>query len=173
MQVCQREQEVAPGHLVVAAHRGATPDAVEPVEGSGEDQPLDDRFARPRPRPEVAERDERLARDDAFDLRLGDALDVGEREADAPALYPGQPLRGGRRPHGEVLGKAHLLAQLVDEFLEPFGPVLARAAVHVEAEHRDVHPSRLLQQQPLRVHAWIVGEDAGEEVRRVVALQPG
>jgi hypothetical protein len=46
------------------------------------------------------------------------------------------------------------------------------AAVHVQREDRDSALSRVLKDQAARVHAGLVGQDAGQEVRRVVRLEP-
>ncbi len=74
------EEQVAAGDPAASAEAAVGRRAVEGVEGAGEDEPLDDRAADPGPGPEVAEVGVGLAGDDAGDLGLADALDVGERE---------------------------------------------------------------------------------------------
>ena len=44
--------------------------------------------------------------------------------------------------------------------------------VDVEAEDGDAEASRVVEDEPLGVHAGVVGEHTGEECRRVVRLEP-
>ena len=154
------EQQVTPGQPATVPEprpSAARTGAVHGVEGPDEHEPLDDRATHPGPLPEVGERVVGRPGDDAGDLPFAHALDVGEGEADPPP-----------RPVGQV----GVLRRAAGH-RGPLDAVLPRARVDVDAE--DAHPERagLLEEQPLGVHARVVGEDTGEEGRRVVRLEPG
>ena len=87
------QQQVAPGHRSPALDRHRRADAVERVEGAGQHQPLGDRAGDPGAVPEVGERVVGPAADDAGQLAVVDALDVGEAEPDAVAPGVGQRRR--------------------------------------------------------------------------------
>ena len=55
----------------------------------------------------------------------------------------------------------------------PLDDVLLLGGVHVEAEDRDAALAGVLEDQPLGVHAGVVGQHPGQEVRRPVGLEPG
>nr|WP_258016942.1 hypothetical protein [Nocardioides marinisabuli] len=95
-------------------------------------------------------------RDDARDLDLADALDLGQRQPDAP-----------RPPVGDV--GAGVGAGGLDP-LDDVGPL---GGVDVEAEHRHAEAAGVLEDQPLGVHPRVVGQHPGQEVRRPVRLEPG
>lgn len=48
-----------------------------------------------------------------------------------------------------------------------------RRPVHIQSQHRHPAPPRVREQQPLRVHPGVMGEQPGVEGRRVVRLEPG
>ena len=159
------QEQVAAGDGASPAYVGAggVPQPVGRVEATGQHQPLHDRAGDPRAVPEVAERVVGPGRDDPVDLGLADALDLREREPDAPPPGPlglliGPPRRPGAGPR--ALGE-HLHG------------VVPAAAAHVEAEHLDAAAAGVLEDEALGVHAGVVGEHPGQEVRRPVRLEPG
>ena len=113
------------------------------VEGAGEHEPLRDRLAHRGAVPEVGKRGVGAPLDDALHLGLAHALDVGERQSNAVGII-GCPLDGIRRA----------------------------GSIDVEAEDRDAETARVVEDEPLGIHARVVGEHAGEECRRMVRLEP-
>jgi len=94
--------------------------------------------------PEVGQRGIGPAFDDALHLGPAHALDIGERETDA--------VGGVARRLLDRVGRAR--------------------AVDVEAEDGDAEVAGVVEDEPLGIHAWVVGEDAGEERRGMVGLEP-
>ena len=177
VEVGHLEQQVAPGQVVARPHGQGAAEAVHRVERPGEHEPLGDRTARPGPVPQVGERAVRLPRDDPLHLGGADPLDVGQREPDAVTArvgHAGVEAQPGARQRLEaaaagpvaVTGAGAAAGHLLD-------PVGGAGGVDVEAEHRDAERAGVVEDQPLGVHAGVVGEDAGEERRRVVRLEPG
>ena len=168
VEVGHLQQQVAAGDPATTAHRCRQPDPVERVEPARDHEPLDHRSRHPRAVPEVGQRAVRASGHDALDLRRADALDVGEREPDAVRRRVGHA-RHGVRP-------ARSLAEDLRRRLVPGRDALdavgALGGVDVEAEDRDAEVAGVVEDEPLGVHARVVGEHAGEERRRVVRLEP-
>ena len=142
MEVGDGEQHIATGYLRVAAQFVCVPDAVERVEPAGQSDVFGGGAAGACALPEVGDRREWVGIHDARHLVVGDACHVGQGEPDAPAT------------------------------VDVFGAVASGGYVDVEAQYRNPHLPRFFEQQPFRVHARIVSEDAGKKMRRVVPLQP-
>ena len=184
-EIGQRQQQVAPRDLPPGADGQRPPDPVQPVEPAGEDQPLDHWLRHGGAVPEIGERAVRAAGDDTGD-RLGrDARDVGQRHPDPPRPAVGKPrarpepgLETARvRQRGCLATTSRWGRGSSDRYegvagLQPLHAVAAVAGVDVEAEDRDAEPTGLVEEEPLRVHAGVVREHPGEEVRRVVGLEP-
>ncbi len=152
------EEDVAPGHPPAPAEPGPRrPHPVERVETSCEHELLDDRAADAGAPPEVAEVDVRLAGDDPLDLRPADPGDVGERDADAP---------------GRAVRQVRVERHVLGPDRHPLHPVGRVRGVDVEREDGDPEGAGVVEDEPLGVHAGVVGEDAGDERRRVVGLEP-
>ena len=113
------------------------------VEGTGQDETLRHRPGHVGALPEVGEAGVGLAGDDARDLEVGDAVHVGQREPDRLAA---------------VLGALEA--------------VLPRRDVDVEPEDRDAEGPSVVEDEPLGVHARVMGEDPREEGGRMVGLEP-
>ena len=145
VQLAHLQQQVATGQPARPAGRAGDhrPQRVERVEGAGEHQPLDHRAGHPGPVPEVGQRAVGPAGHHPGHLRLGDALHLRERQPDAVPR------------------------------LHPLDPVGGLGPVDVQRQHLDAELAGVVEDQPLRVHAGVVGEHPGEERRRVVGLEPG
>ena len=85
------------------------------------------------------------------------AAPVGQPQIGGPAAR-----RGAEDRRRRLVEEADLLHR-----------VLRRGGVHVEGQDRDPELAGVIEDQPLRVHPRVVGQDAGEEGRRVVGLEPG
>ena len=144
-------------------------EAVDGVERPGQHQPLGDRARDLRAVPEVGERVVGPGGDDALDLAGVDPLDLGQRQPDAPRPAVGPAALGRVGPRGLA---EHDRRRLVER-RHPLHDVLLLGGVDVEPEDRDAALAGVLEDQPLGVHAGVVGEDAGQEVGRPVGLEPG
>jgi len=133
-------------------------DAIDTVEGPHQDQVLHHRSADQRPIPEIGQRLVGGAGLDPHDVVLGNPFDIGQREPYAP---PRAVRQTGGDFGGYVVGHWHGLY-----------PIGAGGGVYVHPQHGDVHPPGLLHQQPLGIHARVVGEYPGQEMRRIMPLQP-
>ena len=121
----------------------------ERVERPDLGEPFGDGAAGPGALPEVEERGVGGVLLDPGGLGLADAVHVAEGEADAPPAGP-LPVTGHQ-----------------------FDPVGGAGPVHVERQHGHPAPAGVGEQQPLGVHARVVGEQPGVEGGRVVGLEPG
>ena len=143
------QQQVATGHPAASRHRLVPrPDPVDPVEAAGQHQSLEHRPGHPGAVEEVGQRDVGRAGprlDDASHLGRADALDVAQREPDRVALTGAVALHDVRR----------------------------RAGVDVEAEHAHPELAGVVEDQPLGIHAGVVGQHPRQEVGRPVRLEPG
>ena len=169
IQLGDLQQQVTAGDLAAGPHRqGRRADAVEAVEPPGQHQALDHRAGDVRAVPEVGERVVGPARHDALHLGLADPLHLRQRQPDAvgPAIGPsvGRGLAGDAAEH-----RGGWLVQETDRLDD----VLLLRGVDVQAEDRDAALAGVVEDEPLGVHARVVGEHPGQEVRRPVRLEPG
>lgn len=118
VQICQGQQQITAGHLVAACDGGVPPNAVDPVERTGQDQPLHHRVLHRCARPEVAERGIGLARNDPVDLGLTHALHICQGQPDAPPGNGGQPIHGHRQPGLRFRGCSGLLLRVLPRFVD-------------------------------------------------------
>ena len=130
----------------------------ERVQRTDLSESLGDRSARPGALPEVQQRGVGLSGHDPCGLGRADAMDVGQRETDTE--YTGYARCS--RCHRCLRSTRH-----------QFDTVGDRRPVHIQRQHRNPAPPRVRQQQPLRIHPRVVGEQPRVEGRGVVHLEPG
>ncbi len=116
--------------------------------------------------PEIRQRPVGSARHDPGDLGVGDALDIRQAQPDAIAACIGPRLR--RRPRRAVQDARWWLIEHTDSLDAVFGV----GTVDVEPEHRDTELPGVVEDQPLRVHAGVMGEHTGQERSGMVRLEP-
>ena len=86
---------------------------------------------------------------------------------------PGAPPPGSPRKAWARFARAVCLFRRTGSLRSTFDDVGLLAGVDVEAEDRDVVLPGVLEDQPLGVHAGVVGEHPGQEVGGPVGLEPG
>ena len=164
-EVGELQQQVAPGHGAATLHRQRQPDGVEGVERTRDDEPLHDRAGHGGAMPEVRQRAEGTTGDDPRDLRVVDAFHIRQRQPDAVALPGCLPRRFGWR--SEDGGRGFVVRR------KSFDAVGVVADIDVERQHADAELARVIEDQPLGVHAGVMREHTGEKSCRMVGLEPG
>ena len=55
---------------------------------------------------------------------------------------------------------------------DPLDAIGGVGGIDIEAEDRDAEVAGVVEDEPLGIHPWVVGQDPGEERRRVMGLEP-
>ncbi len=170
VEVGDLQQQVAPGHPAAAAHRARQ----RRCRRGRRTRPATTSRSTTGPR-----RPARGARSPTASRRAGRR----RSRSTSASLMPLTSASESRMPYAEPSGRpghrdgaARALVEDLRRRLvvgrDPLDAVDAVGGVDVEAEHRDAEVARVVEDQPLGVHARVVGEHAGEERRRVVGLEP-
>ena len=170
------EQQVAPGDLPPSTTGHGGTQAVERVEPPCDDEPLHHRPGHRGAVPEVRQRRVGPAGDDPGDLGVVDALDLGQPDPDAVAPAVGQPQIRWALTGWGLLGSRLLVQDRRRWFVQdphPLDAVGRSRGVDVDGQDGDPELAGIVEDQPLGIHAWVVGEHPGQEGRRMVCLEPG
>ena len=170
VEVGDLEQQVAPGDPAASAQVAGGADAVDRVERPGLHQPLGHRPRHPGALPEVGQRGVRASR--AATIRATSAAVIPLTSASDSRIPQPTPVGRQLPQHRHQRPPQRATPGVARSRVDPLDDVALLRGVDVEAEDRDPELPGVVEDQPLGVHARVVGEHAGQEVRRVVRLEP-